>query len=49
MSSGPWLRGPAGFPPGGVVGVLVEVLGFAIIRQRLDAFWTAERFSRACS
>jgi hypothetical protein len=49
MPSGPWLRGPAGFPPGGVVGVLVEVLGFAIIRQRPDAFWMAEKFSRACS
>jgi hypothetical protein len=49
MPSGPWLRGPAGFPPGGVVGVLVDVLGFAIIRQRPDAFWTAEKFSRACS
>ena len=24
MPSGPWLRGPAGFPPGGVVGVLVD-------------------------
>ena len=41
MPSGPWLCGPAGFPPGGVLGVLIDdVLGFAIIRQRPDAFWT---------
>jgi hypothetical protein len=32
MPSGPWLRGPAGFPPGGVVGVLVDVLGLAQLR-----------------
>ena len=41
MPSGPRLRGPDGFPPGGVVGLLVDVLGFAIMRQRPDAFWTA--------
>jgi uncharacterized protein (TIGR00369 family) len=41
MPSGPWLRGPAGFPPGGVLGVLIDdVLGFAIIRQRPEASWT---------
>jgi uncharacterized protein (TIGR00369 family) len=41
MPTGGWLRGPAGFPPGGVLGVLIDdVLGFAIIRQRPDAFWT---------
>jgi uncharacterized protein (TIGR00369 family) len=41
MPTGPWLRGPAGFPPGGVLGVLIDdILGFAIILQRPEAFWT---------
>ena len=41
MPSGPWLCGPAGFPPGGVLGVLIDdVLGFAIIKDRPEALWT---------
>jgi uncharacterized protein (TIGR00369 family) len=41
MSTGPWLRGPAGQPLGGTVGVLIDdVLGLAIIRQRPAGRWS---------
>jgi uncharacterized protein (TIGR00369 family) len=41
MASGPWLNGPAGSPPGGVLGVLVDdILGFAIVRGRPAGRWS---------
>lgn len=41
MASGPWLNGPAGSPPGGVLGVLIDdVLGFAIARYRAPGQWS---------
>ena len=41
MASGPWLNGPAGAPPGGVLGVLIDdVLGLAIARHREAGQWT---------
>ncbi|HEX3956732.1 MAG TPA: PaaI family thioesterase [Trebonia sp.] len=41
MASGPWLNGPAGSPPGGVLGVLIDdVLGFAIARHRGPGQWS---------
>jgi len=41
MASGPWLNGPAGIPPGGVLGVLADdVLGLAIARGRGAGWWT---------
>ncbi|HEY6787640.1 MAG TPA: PaaI family thioesterase [Trebonia sp.] len=41
MASGPWLNGPAGSPPGGVLGVLIDdVLGIAIARHRRAGQWS---------
>lgn len=41
MATGPWLNGPAGSPPGGVLGVVIDdVLGFAIARHRGPGSWT---------
>jgi uncharacterized protein (TIGR00369 family) len=41
MASGPWLNGPAGSPPGGVLGVLIDdVLGLAIARHRGQGQWS---------
>ncbi len=41
MASGPWLNGPAGSPPGGVLGVLIDdVLGIAIARHRGPGQWS---------
>jgi uncharacterized protein (TIGR00369 family) len=41
MVTGPWLNGPAGSPPGGVLGVLVDdILGFAIVRGRPAGWWS---------
>jgi uncharacterized protein (TIGR00369 family) len=41
MATGPWLTGPAGHPPGGTVGVLIDdVLGLALIRQRRAGTWS---------
>ncbi|MCW2932337.1 MAG: hypothetical protein JWM19_3299 [Actinomycetia bacterium] len=41
MASGPWLNGPAGSPPGGVLGVLIDdVLGIAIARHRGAGQWS---------
>jgi uncharacterized protein (TIGR00369 family) len=41
MASGPWLNGPAGSPPGGVLGVLIDdVLGIAIARHQGPGQWS---------
>jgi uncharacterized protein (TIGR00369 family) len=41
MATGPWLNGPAGAPPGGVLGVVIDdVLGFAIARHGGMTHWT---------
>ena len=41
MATGPWLNGPAGSPPGGVLGVVIDdVLGFAIARHGGMTHWT---------
>jgi uncharacterized protein (TIGR00369 family) len=41
MPLGPWLSGPAGGPPGSVLGVLVDdVLGCALMRERRPGLWS---------
>lgn len=41
MASGSWLNGPAGIPPGGVLGVVADdVLGLAIVWGRGTGWWT---------
>lgn len=41
MPTGPWLNGPAGSPPGGTLGVLVDVvLGSAIMLGRPPGRWS---------
>jgi hypothetical protein len=39
--AGPWLNAPAGGPPGGVLGVLVDdVLGCALLLGRPPGLWS---------
>jgi uncharacterized protein (TIGR00369 family) len=41
MLTGPWLNGPAGIPPGGTLGVLVDgVTAYAALLDRPSAAWS---------